>query len=111
MPARGEAGTWLLDESRAREKLADVLQERAVALGELGLDAPAWLPFEQQKKLQQRFRQRWLESEDGRHFARKAWQKTGSTDAYHRTLESYYRTSQHEDYGGRLWQYCLIALG
>ena len=34
-----------------------------------------------------------------------------STDAYHRTLESYYRKSQHEDYGGRLWQYCLIAFG
>ena len=36
---------------------------------------------------------------------------TSSTDAYHRTLESYYRKSQHEDYGGRVWQYCLIALG
>ena len=73
MPARGEAGTWLLAESRAREKLADVLEERAVALGELGLDeSAAWLPFEQQKKLQQRFRQRWLESEDGVHFVQKA---------------------------------------
>lgn len=111
MPARGEAGTWLLAESRAREKLADVLEERAKALDALGLDESAWLPFEQQKKLQQRFHQRWLESEDGRHFAQKAWQMTSSTDAYHRTLESYYRKSQHEDYGGRLWQYCLIALG
>ena len=111
MPARGEAGTWLLAESRAREKLADVLQERAVALGTLGLNEFDWLPFEQQKKLQQRFHQRWLESEDGRHFAQKAWQTASSTDAYHRTLESYYRKSQHEDYGGRLWQYCLIALG
>ena len=73
MPARGEAGTWLLAESRARETLADVLEERAAALGELGLDeSAAWLPFEQQKKLQQRFRQRWLESEDGGHFAQKA---------------------------------------
>ena len=111
MPARGGSGTWLLDESRAREKLADVLEERAVALGALGLDEFAWLPFEQQKKLQQRFHQRWLEFEDGRHFVQKAWQMTSSTDAYHRTLESYYRKSQHEDYGGRLWQYCLIALG
>ena len=96
MPARGEAGTWLLAESRVREKLADVLEERAVALGELGLDESAWLPFEQQKKLQQRFRQRWLESEDGGHFDQKATQMTSSTDAYHRTLESYYRKSQHE---------------
>ena len=55
MPARGEAGTWLLAESRAREKLADVLEERAVALDALGLDESAWLPFEQQKKLQQLF--------------------------------------------------------
>ena len=62
MPARGGAGTWLLAESRAREKLADVLEERAVALGALGLDEFAWLPFEQQKKLQQRFHQRWLAS-------------------------------------------------
>ena len=111
MPARGEAGTWLLAESRAREKLADVLEERAVALGAFGLDEFAWLPFEQQKKLQQRFHQRWLESEDGRHFAQTASQITSSTDAYHRTLESYYRKSHHEDYGGRLWQYCLMALG
>ena len=36
---------------------------------------------------------------------------TSSADSYNRTLESYYRKSQHEDYGGRLWQYCLIALG
>ena len=36
---------------------------------------------------------------------------TQTTDADHRTLDSYYRKSQHEDYGGRLWQYCLIALG
>ena len=44
--------------------MTDVLHERAVALGELCLDeSAAWLPFEQQKKLQQRFRQRWLESE------------------------------------------------
>ena len=111
MPARGEAGTWLLAESRAREKLADVLQERAVEMEALGLDEFAWLPFEQQKRLQQRFHQRWLESEDGRHFAQEARQKTSSGDAYHRTLESYYRKSQHEDYGGRLWQYCLMALG
>ena len=62
MPARGEAGTWLLAESRAREKLADVLEERAVALGALGLDEFAWLPFEQQKRLQQRFHQMWWES-------------------------------------------------
>ena len=65
MPARGQAGTWLLAESRAREKLADVLEERAEALGKLSLDEFAWLPFEQQKKLQQRFHKRWLESEDG----------------------------------------------
>ena len=44
-------------------------------------------------------------------FAQKAIKNTRSTDAYHRTLESYYRKSQHEDYGGRLWQYCLKALG
>ena len=36
---------------------------------------------------------------------------TSTTDAYHRTMESYYRKSLHEDYGGRLWQYCLMAFG
>ena len=51
MPARGEAGTWLLAESRAREKLADVLEERAVALGALGLDEFAWLPFRAAEEL------------------------------------------------------------
>ena len=71
VPARGEAGAWLLTESRAREKLADVLEERAVELDALGLHEFAWLPFEHQRKVQQRFRQRWLESEDGRHFARR----------------------------------------
>ena len=79
----------MLAGSRATEKLADVLQEREVALNELGIDKSAvWLPFKQQKKLQQRFRQRWLESEDGRRCAQKAWQKTSSVDAYHRALES-----------------------
>ena len=43
--------------------------------------------------------------------AQKATENTSTTDAYNRTLESYYRTSQHEGYGGRLWQYCLIAFG
>ena len=56
-------------------------------MGAFGLNEFAWLPFEQQKKLQQLFHQRWLESEDGEHFAQKAWQMTSSTDAYHRTLE------------------------
>ena len=93
VPTRGRAGAWLLAESRAREKLADVLEERAEALGKPGLDEFAWLPFEQQKRLQLRFHQRWLESEDGRHFAQKAWKMTSSMDAYHRTLESYYRKS------------------
>ena len=111
VPVRGEAGAWLLTESRAKEKLADVLVERAVELDALGLDEFAFLPFENQKQVQQRFRQRWLESEDGRHFARMAQQKTSSTDAYNRTLESYYRKSQYEDYGDRLWQYCLAGLG
>ena len=60
-----------------------------MALGELGLDELAWLPFEQQKKLQQRVHQRWLESEDGRHFVQKSWQMASSTDAYDRTLERY----------------------
>ena len=82
-----------------------------MALGALGIDEFAWLSFEQQKNLQLRFRRRCLDSEDGRHFAQKARQMTRSADSYNRTLESYYRKSQHEDYGGRLWQYCLIALG
>ena len=100
----------LLEES-ALEKLADVLEERKVELDALGLDEFAFLPFEKQREVQQRFRQRWLQSEDGKHFAQAALEKTSSKDAYHRTVESYYRKSQHEDYGGRVWQYCLVALG
>ncbi len=107
------AGTnaWSLTESRALEKLTDVLEERKVELNTLRLDEFAFLPLKNQREVQQRLRQRWLQSQDGKYFAQAAWQKTSSSDAYRRTLESYYRKSQHEDYGGRLWQYCLVALG
>ena len=40
--------------------------QRAAELGKLGLDENALLPFAQQKKVQDRLRQRWLESPDGR---------------------------------------------
>ena len=115
MPLRevssGKRGAWLLSESRALERLTDVLEERAVELAELGLDNDAYLPFAQQKKVQERLRQRWLESPDGQHYAAEARRKTSNKDSYKRTLESYYRTSQHEDYGGRLWQHLLGAVG
>ncbi len=53
----------------------------------------------------------WVKSEDGKHFDEVAWKNTTTWDAYRRTLQSYYRKSQYDDYGGRLWQYCLLALG
>ena len=52
----GKRGAWLLSESRALERLTDVLEERAVELAELGLDSDAYLPFAQQKKVQERLR-------------------------------------------------------
>ena len=111
MPARNQAGAWLLTQSRAVEKLADVLEERAKELDVLGLGEFDFLPFEKQKEVQERFRDRWLKSTEGGFYAQEAWDKTRTKDAYNRTLESYYRKSQHQDYGGRLWQYCLLALG
>ena len=65
----GKRGAWLLTESRALERLTDVLEERAVELAEFRLGDDAYLPFAQQKKVQERLRQRWLESPDGRHYA------------------------------------------
>ncbi len=112
VPARGAAGAWLLTESHALEKLADVLEARNMALDTLQIkDKKAFLPFKAQKEVQERFFQRWLQSEDGKHFSQVARKKTSSQDGYKRTLQSYYRKSQYEDYGGRLWQYCLLALG
>jgi len=111
VPARNQDGAWLLTQSRAVEKLAEVLEERGKELDALGLGEFAFLPFKKQKEVQERFRDRWLESRDGGIYAVEAWHKTRTKDAYNRTLESYYRKSQFEDYGGRLWQYCLLALG
>ena len=65
VPARNQAGTWLLTQSRVVEKLADVLEERGKELDALGLDEFAFLPFEKQKQVQRRFRDRRLESNDG----------------------------------------------
>ena len=62
----GKQGAWLLSESHTLERLTDVLEERAAELAELGLNNDAYLPFAQQKKVQDRLRQRWLESLDGR---------------------------------------------
>ena len=50
-------------------------------------------------------------SRDGKRYAAEAHRKTSKQDSYKRTLESYYRTSQQEDYGGRLWQHLLSAVG
>jgi len=94
VPARNQAGAWLLTQSRAVEKLADVLEERAKELDVLGLGEFDFLPFEKQKEVQERFRDRWLKSTEGGFYAQEAWDKTRTKDAYNRTLESYYRKSQ-----------------
>ena len=53
----GKQGPWLLSESHTLERLTDVLEERAAELAELGLNNDAYLPFAQQKKVQERLRQ------------------------------------------------------
>ena len=52
----GKQGAWLLSESHTLERLTDVLEERAAELAELGLNNDAYLPFAQQKKVQERLR-------------------------------------------------------
>ena len=117
VPMRGQSGgrrgAWLLTSSRTLEKLTDVLEERAVEVRTLGLSDDAYLPFAQQKVVQGRLRDRWLESPDGLSWAKEAREtKAAKTmEGFKRTLESYYRKSQEEDYGGRLWQHLLGALG
>jgi hypothetical protein len=64
------------------EKLADVFEERAVELALAGLPENAWLPFERQKMIQQRLRDKWLASEDGVRYDRISWRKTRDNDAY-----------------------------
>lgn len=70
------------------EKLADVLEERELELALAGLPSGAWLPFEQQKKIQQRLRDKWLASEDGVRYNWLSWRKTRDNDACRLASES-----------------------
>ncbi len=104
-------GQWKVSEELALHNLARALEVRNQQLDLLNLPANAFLPKEAQVVAQKALRSEWLVTPVGRQVMSEVQLMPGGRERHNRTLESYYRRSQFEDYGGREWCHCLLALG
>ncbi len=108
----GRRGLWSVSPAAARKCYEDLFQLREEELAAANLPPnSAWMPFENQKKVQRALREKWAETPRAKEVIKQLANRDLSCSMRIRTLESYYRRQQYDDYGGREWCNILIALG
>lgn len=105
-------GVFFVSEQQVLNAFDRAFEVRLAELQRLGLDEEAYLPKESQVRAQKELEAMWWQTEVGRTYAERCRLLTNASEQVKkRTLPSYYRRSQFEDYGGREWCQLLIALG
>ena len=105
-------GVFFVSEQQVLNAFDRAFEVRLAELHRLGLAEDAYLPKEGQVRAQKELEAMWWKTEVGRTYAERCRLFTNASEQVKkRTLPSYYRRSQFEDYGGREWCQLLIALG
>ena len=108
---RMENGLFYVSERQALDAFEKAFEVRGEQLRRLGLGDGDCLPFQAQLEAQKALEAMWWKSTLGVSILESLRRQITNTEKLKRTLPSYYRRSQYEDYGGREWCQSLIVFG